>query len=224
MSRTHSLTPHCGLMAALLVAIMACLACSNAKSTEQGYLMGTRFKQAWADSTAVTETAKAVKAALDSADNRDAFATAFIATIDSTRNPGLTAAAHATVFPAGEAARKVASLIIGSLQSGHDGRATYVQLQATYKGFTIMGRNDLIAATNAALQAEVDGMPVDKQMQVYAAATTPSLLGAVMCREREKSGADTAAISRQAEALRGIYNDAQYRQFKINYDINSHNH
>ncbi len=212
-------------MAMLLIATVACLACCSTESADKGRTMAAQFKQAWAtDSTNIAEAARATKAALDSCDNADAFATAFTESADNTGDPILMAAAHATVLSGEEAARKEASLITEALLTGSNGRETYQRLQAIYKGLGKVGRADLVTATNAALQAAVDDMPLDKQMQVYAAATTPSLLGAALCRERLKPGADTAAISRQAEALRNIYDDKQYRQFSINYNINSHTH
>lgn len=213
------------MMTLLLTAAIVCLACCSTESADKGRAMAAQFKQAWAtDSTGIALAARAAKAALDSCDNASAFATAFTEAADSTGDPSMMAAAHATVLTSEEAARKEASLITEALLSGSNGRDTYQRLQAIYSGFRKVGRADLVVATNAALQNEVDDMPIDKQMQVYAAATTPSLLGAALCRERLKPGADTAAISRQAEALRSIYDDTQYRQFTINYNINSHTH
>lgn len=220
---THAITP--GTLALMLTAVVTCLACCSSRSTDEGHTMAHEFRQAWPDSTRIAAQVAAVKIAIDTTENRDAFARAFVATVDSTADPAMMAAAHATVLSAADATAADASQVIATLQSGATGPKAYSQLQAVYRAYRMVGQEQLSEQLNETLDSQVAQMPVDRQMQVYAAATSPSLLGAAMCRERMKPGADTALISRQAEALRNIYDEAQYRKFAINYNINSnYNH
>lgn len=210
--------------AAALIALLAMCpvvlpGCGNA-SADSGSRMAERFGQAWTCPDSVRALLPQLATALDSADSRSDFTRAFVAGVEAAGNDTMRLAAIAVTSSSGEFARTVASEVVRPLLDGKSSAAQASrQLRTAGCALAAVGQQRNEAAIGKAVQAMVDGMDVADQMRVYAAASTPGLLGAAMARERMGKGTDTAALSRRVDALRDIYSPAQMREFEQNYYI-----
>lgn len=207
------------LTALLALCLVVLPGCGNA-SADGGSRMAERFRQAWTRQDSMRALLPQLAAALDSADSRSDFTQAFVAGVEAAGNDTMRLAAMAVTSSTGEFARTVASEVVQPLL---DGKSSAVQasrqLSTAGCALAAVGLQRYEAAIGTAVQAMVDGMDVADQMRVYAAASTPGLLGAAMAREHRGKGADTAALSRRVDALRDIYTPAQMREFEQNYYI-----
>lgn len=81
--------------------------------------------------------------------------------------------------------------------------------------YDAVGRIDDFAIFNAAYQARIDSLPLDRQMKIYVAVSTPVSLGEVMADDvmnRQGSDAVAADVNERLAVLRTLYDDAQYEQ------------
>ncbi len=220
MAASDAMVKLAAALMALVLSAMALPACGNA-SADSGRRMATQFQQAWPDSARLRATLPQVAAALDSADSRTEFAQAFTDAVAGTGNDTMRLAAMAVVTGADGFAQGVARDVVQPLLNGQSNAAKALrQLRAMGCALAAVGKSHYGQGVGRAVQRLVDGMDIADQMRVYAAASTPSLLGAAMARERMAPQADTAALSRRTEALRQIYTPAQMREFEQNYHIN----
>lgn len=81
--------------------------------------------------------------------------------------------------------------------------------------YDAVGRIDDFAIFNAAYQARIDSLPLEQQMKIYVAVSTPVSLGEVMADDvmtRQGSDAVAADVNERLAVLRTLYDDAQYEQ------------
>ncbi len=81
--------------------------------------------------------------------------------------------------------------------------------------YDAVGRIDDFAIFNAAYQARIDSLPLDRQMKIYVAVSTPVSLGEVMADDvmnRQGSDAVAADVNARLAVLRTLYDAAQYEQ------------
>ena len=207
-------------LALLAIGLLVLHGCGNA-SADSGRRMAAQFQQAWADSARLRATLPQVEAALDSADSRADFANAFVAGVEDAGNDTMRLAAMAVATGANEFAREAAHDVVQPLLDGHSSAAKASrQLRAMGCALAAVGKRRYGRGVATAVQQLTDGMDIADQMRVYAAVSTPGLLGAAMARERMAPQADTAGLSSRVDALRKIYTPAQMREFEQNYYIN----
>ena len=207
-------------LALLATCVLGLQGCDNA-SADSGRRMAAQFQQAWADSARLRATLPQVEAALDSAESRADFAQAFADAAAGTGNDTLRLAAMAVVMDASEFAREAAHNVVQPLLDGHSSAAKASrQLRTMGSALAAVGKERYGHGVATAVQQLTDGMDLADQMRVYAAASTPGLLGAAMARERMATHADTAELGRRVAELRKIYSPAQMREFEQNYYIN----
>lgn len=81
--------------------------------------------------------------------------------------------------------------------------------------YDAVGRIDDFAIFNAAYQARIDSLPLEQQMKIYVAVSTPVSLGEVMADDvmtRQGSDAVAADVNERLAVLRTLYDAAQYEQ------------
>ena len=81
--------------------------------------------------------------------------------------------------------------------------------------YDAVGRIDDFAIFNAAYQARIDSLPLERQMKIYVAVSTPVSLGEVMADDvmtRQGSDAVAADVNARLAVLRTLYDAAQYEQ------------
>ena len=81
--------------------------------------------------------------------------------------------------------------------------------------YDAVGRVDDFAIFNAAYQARIDSLPIERQMKIYVAVSTPVSLGEVMADDIvTRRGSDEAAadVNARLAVLRTLYDKAQYEQ------------
>lgn len=67
------------------------------------------------------------------------------------------------------------------------------------------------------VQSYINGLPLNRQMRVYARISTPTQLGTALRIDRFRNPSDTI-VTAQANALRAIYTDAEWNEFQEYYN------
>lgn len=68
------------------------------------------------------------------------------------------------------------------------------------------------------VQSYINGLPIERQMFIYARVATPAQLGTALRIDRFRNPSDTARISQQFSMLRNIYSDAEWDEFMEFYN------
>ena len=192
-------------------------ACSN--GSEDGKRLGDELAAAWNDSTALDSVLNAVTAMRDGLTFTGSFDEALIEAATQSGDTRVEMAAHLLTESDENFAEAQAQHIIDDLLNGNcDAATAQGRLIAAHAATARLDRRAAIDALEAALDEKASSLPIDKQMRVYAAASTPAALGRALADDAGEPNADKELINKQIEALRSIYNDEDFKTFMTNYE------
>lgn len=97
------------------------------------------------------------------------------------------------------------------------GAELHRRVQLLQKAYTTRGNTIGYKRFAEGVQSYINGLPLNRQMHVYARISTPAQLGTALRIDRFRNPNDTIVIA-QANALRAIYTDEEWNEFQEYYN------
>ena len=196
----------------LCILALAAAACSG--GADDGARQGTELDSLWNDAAALDSLARQITATRQALTFTGAYDDALVAAAGASATPAVPLAARMLVSePAAFAREQAGDIIDGLLEKRVDARQARATINALHEAALRMRLDAVTQAFDSVIDAQALELDVNDQMRLFAAASTPQALGRALRADAARPGADLDLIKRQAEALRSIYNDAEYQQF-----------
>lgn len=200
----------------LLIVLATLASCSS--GSDDGTRLGNALVAAWNDSTALDSVLNAITTTRDDLTFTGSFDEALIEAATKSDNVTIEMAAHLLTESDENFAERQAHHIVEALLNGKCDRQTATaRLNAGHEAAERLGRAQAGATLDAAIDEQAASLPLNDQMKVYSAATTPANLGAALARETD---ADKEDIEKRIEALRAIYSTEDFNTFITSYNDN----
>lgn len=190
--------------------------------TQAGKQLAQEFFAAWGDTTALKQVEQHYKAVEDSLwipNSGMYLKKAFLET--TARNDSMRAVAQLMVYDIDNYAELQAFRIFGQRVDEHfnvDSAKHFLTL-IDWSG-EFMRKPDFAAAAKEEVDRQVHELSVDKQMRIYAAVATPTMLGLELKADRKAPNADLKLIDRQVKELEKIYTPQQMQEFNKAFSSN----
>ena len=199
-----------------VIAIALLLSSCSEGPTQAGKQLAEEFFAAWGDTTALKQVGQHYQIVEDSLwmpNSGMYLKRAFLET--TARNDSMRAVAQLMVYDVDNYAELQAYRILGEPVGNHfNTDSARIFLALINWSSELMGQPDYAAAAKAEIDREVRDLSVDKQMRIYAAVATPTLLGLELKADREAPDADLKLIDRQVKELEIIYTPEQLKEFQ----------
>lgn len=184
--------------------------------TQAGKQLAEDFFAAWGDTVALKQVEQHYKAVEDSLwmPNSDMYLKkAFLET--TAKNDSMRAVAQLMVYGVDDYAELQAFRTFGERVNEHFNvdSAKHLLTLIDWSG-DFMRKPDFAAAAKKEIDRQVRELSVDKQMRIYAAVATPTMLGLELKADREAPAADLKLIDRQVKELEKIYTPEQMQEFR----------
>ncbi len=200
----------------LLIVLATLASCSS--GSDDGTRLGNALVAAWNDNTALDSVLNAITTTRDDLTFTGSFDEALIEAATKSDNVTIEMAAHLLTESDENFAERQAHHIVEALLNGKCDRQTATaRLNAGHEAAERLGRAKAGATLDAAIDEQAASLPINDQMKVYSAATTPANLGAALARETD---ADKEDIEKRIEALRAIYSTEDFNTFITSYNDN----
>lgn len=199
---------------AFLLLVVATSGCSG--SSKRAQQAAQRFNQAWVkDSTAHAVTL--AQASLDSCDNdidKSFFRKEFLKTLQDAGNDTALLAAQILMLDNPSLIDDTAYPIVKGLLDGSLSKNEALRrVQLVHRLHRVVKKAAHIETWNQGLQRCMDDLPVDQQMKVYAAVSSPHTLGQALKKDNQDKAGNETTIAAQVKALKKIYNEKQFAEF-----------
>ena len=205
-----------------LFALALLLGSCSEGPTQAGKQLAQEFFAAWGDTTALKQVEQHYKAVEDSLwipNSGMYLKKAFLET--TARNDSMRAVAQLMVYDIDNYAELQAFRIFGQRVDEHfnvDSAKHFLTL-IDWSG-EFMRKPDFAAAAKEEVDRQVRELSVDKQMRIYAAVATPTMLGLELKADRKAPNADLKFIDRQVKELEKIYTPQQMQEFNKAFSSN----
>lgn len=205
-----------------LFALALLLGSCSEGPTQAGKQLAQEFFAAWGDTVALKQVEQHYKAVEDSLwmpNSGMYLKKAFLET--TAKNDSMRAVAQLMVYDIDNYAELQAFRIFGQRVDEHfnvDSAKHFLTL-IDWSG-EFMRKPDFAAAAKEEVDRQVRELSVDKQMRIYAAVATPTMLGLELKADREAPNADLELIDRQVKELEKIYTPQQMQEFNKAFSSN----
>ncbi len=209
------------LLAATAAIWAVSLSCVNNKAEQASQHAAEQFTALWQnnDSAHIAQAVQAYRAGIDSAGGNIAdYKQGFVEAVAAQQRDTLTMAAQILAMSAQELCEATAKpIVVGLLDGTLDQASAHSRVQLFYALAGSLNQSHVIKQWNNDIQALVNNMPIEQQMQVYAASSSPAALGEAL-KQDKINNKKPELIKQQIEALKSIYDQAQMAEFNNSFN------